>query len=33
MIGLTCWKREDVEPDFGFFGDCSPLPTDGKHAR
>jgi hypothetical protein len=32
MIGLACWKREDVAPDFGFFGDCSPLPTDGDHA-
>jgi len=32
MIGLTCWKREDVAPDFGFFGDCSPLPTSGDHA-
>jgi hypothetical protein len=32
MIGLACWKREDVGPDFGFFGDCSPLPTDGDHA-
>ncbi len=32
MIGLACWKREDVAPHFGFFGDCKPLPTDGKHA-
>ena len=32
MIGLTCWKREDVAPHFGFFGDCSPLPTSGNHA-
>ncbi len=32
MIGLTCWKREDVGPHFGFLGDCSPLPTSGKHA-
>jgi hypothetical protein len=32
MIGLTCWKREDTGPDFGFFGDCSPLPTNGDHA-
>jgi hypothetical protein len=32
MIGLACWKREDTLPDFGFFGDCSPLPTDGNHA-
>ena len=32
MIGLTCWKREDVLPHFGFFGDCKPLPTDGDHA-
>src|SRR5688572_13407489 len=32
MIGLTCWKREDVVPHFGFFGDCSPLPTSGSHA-
>ena len=32
MIGLTCWKREDVAPHFGFFGDCSPLPTNGDHA-
>ena len=29
MIGLTCWKREDVAPHFGFFGDCGPLPTSG----
>ena len=32
MIGLACWKREDVAPQFGFFGDCRPLPTDGNHA-
>jgi hypothetical protein len=32
MIGLACWKREDVAPHFGFFGDCSPLPTTGDHA-
>jgi Alpha/beta hydrolase domain len=32
MIGLACWKREDVAPHFGFFGDCSPLPTSGNHA-
>jgi hypothetical protein len=32
MIGLTCFKREDVPPHFGFFGDCRPLPTDGGHA-
>ena len=32
MIGLTCWKREDVAPHFGFLGDCSELPTSGKHA-
>jgi hypothetical protein len=32
MIGLTCWKREDVAPHFGFFGSCRPLPTDGNHA-
>ena len=32
MIGLNCWKREDVAPHFGFLGDCSPLPTSGKHA-
>jgi hypothetical protein len=32
MIGLTCWKREDVGPHFGFFGDCRPLPTSGNHA-
>ena len=32
MIGLACWKREDVAPDFGFFGPCSPLPTSGNHA-
>jgi hypothetical protein len=32
MIGLTCWKREDVAPDFGSFGPCSPLPTSGNHA-
>ncbi|HEX2280732.1 MAG TPA: alpha/beta hydrolase domain-containing protein [Thermomicrobiales bacterium] len=32
MIGLACWKREDVAPHFGFFGDCKPLPTDGNHS-
>ncbi len=32
MIGLTCWKREDVAPHFGFFGPCSRLPTNGNHA-
>ena len=32
MIGLVCWKREDVEPHFGFLEDCGPLPTSGKHA-
>ncbi|HEY7058300.1 MAG TPA: alpha/beta hydrolase domain-containing protein [Vicinamibacterales bacterium] len=32
MIGLTCWKREDVAPHFGFFGDCRMLPTNGDHA-
>jgi hypothetical protein len=32
MIGLACWKREDVAPHFGFFGACSPLPTNGNHA-
>jgi len=32
MIGLACWKREDVAPHFGFFGDCRPLPTNGDHA-
>jgi hypothetical protein len=32
MIGLVCWKREDVTPHFGFLGDCSPLPTKGNHA-
>jgi Alpha/beta hydrolase domain len=32
MMGLTCWKREDVAPHFGFFGDCAPLPTNGNHA-
>ena len=32
MIGLACWKREDVAPHFGFFGACSPLPTSGNHA-
>jgi hypothetical protein len=32
MIGLTCWKREDVAPHFGFFGDCGALPTNGNHA-
>jgi hypothetical protein len=32
MIGLACWKREDVAPHFGFFGDCKPLPTSGNHA-
>jgi hypothetical protein len=32
MIGLACFKRDDIAPHFGFFGDCSPLPTDGQHA-
>lgn len=32
MIGLTCWKREDVPPHFGFFADCNALPTSGNHA-
>jgi hypothetical protein len=32
MIGLACFKREDVAPHFGFFGDCRPLPTNGQHA-
>ena len=32
MIGLTCWKREDVAPHFGFLGDCAALPTSGQHA-
>ena len=32
MIGLTCWKRDDVPPHFGFLGDCGPLPTSGHHA-
>jgi hypothetical protein len=32
MIGLVCWKREDVAPRFGFLGECGPLPEDGNHA-
>ena len=32
MIGLACFKREDVAPHFGFFGHCRPLPTNGQHA-
>jgi hypothetical protein len=32
MIGLACWKREDVAPHFGFFGPCRPLPATGHHA-
>ena len=32
MIGLACFKRDDVAPHFGFFGDCSPLPRNGRHA-
>jgi hypothetical protein len=32
MIGLACFKRVDIAPHFGFFGDCSPLPTNGQHA-
>jgi alpha/beta hydrolase family protein len=32
MIGLACWKREDVAPHYGFFGPCSSLPTNGDHA-
>ena len=38
MIGLTCWKREDVAPHFGFFGPCTPVadertPCARHHAR
>ena len=29
MIGLACWKREDVAPDFGFYGACRELPASG----
>ena len=32
MIGLICWKREDVAPNFGFLGECRALPTTGDHA-
>jgi len=32
MVGLACWKREEVAPHYGFFGKCSPLPTNGDHA-
>jgi hypothetical protein len=32
MIGLVCLKRDDAAPDFGFLGDCGPLPTKGNHA-
>ncbi len=32
MIGLACFKRDDVGPHFGFFGDCSSLPASGDHA-
>jgi hypothetical protein len=32
MIGLACFKRDDVAPHFGFFGACRPLPTNGQHA-
>ena len=32
MIGLACFKREDVAPHFGFFGDCRPLPANRPHA-
>ena len=32
MIGSACFKRDDVPPHFGFFGDCSPLPAHGNHA-
>jgi hypothetical protein len=32
MIGLVCLKRDDAAPDFGFLGDCGPLPTNGNHA-
>jgi hypothetical protein len=32
MIGLTCWKREDVGPHFGFLGECGALPARGDHA-
>lgn len=31
MIGLTCWKRDDVAPHFGFLGACGPLPASGNH--
>ena len=33
MIGLACWKREDVAPHFGFLAHCGALPTNGNHAR
>ena len=32
MIGLTCWKRNDLDEHFGFFGPCKPLPATGDHA-
>jgi hypothetical protein len=32
MIGLTCWKRNDHDEHFGFFGPCKPLPATGDHA-
>ena len=32
MIGLVCWKREEVPPFFGGLGACRALPTNGDHA-
>jgi hypothetical protein len=32
MIGLACWKRDDLAPHFGFFGECGTLPRAGNHA-
>lgn len=32
MIGLACWKRDDVPPHYGFLADCGALPTGGSHA-
>src|SRR5205807_2199574 len=26
-IGHTCWKRNEVAPDYGFFAPCNPFPN------
>jgi MYXO-CTERM domain-containing protein len=32
MIGLSCWKREDVAPHYGFLTGCNGVPS-GDHAK